>query len=122
MHYACATRTMRRLDDHVGLHPGLGGVKPLLDAGQVAVVQGVGYPNPDRSHFEAMDIWQTAEPAAYAKSGWLGRYLAGCQCGAGSRFRQKAESESCELECMLASHIGHGQRVLPEYQSHRARR
>src|SRR5207248_7005283 len=65
-----------RLDDHVSLHPGLGGLRPLLDTGQVAVVQGVGYPNPDRSHFEAMDIWQTADPKRATPSGWLGRAVA----------------------------------------------
>ncbi|MDY3559911.1 DUF1501 domain-containing protein [Gemmata sp. JC673] len=62
-----------RLDDHVGLHPGLQGLTPLWDAGQLAVVQGVGYPNPDRSHFEAMDIWHLADPARSSKTGWLGR-------------------------------------------------
>jgi uncharacterized protein (DUF1501 family) len=62
-----------RLDDHVGLHPGMTGFKPLWEAGQLAVVQGVGYPNPDRSHFEAMDIWHTADPKRDAKTGWLGR-------------------------------------------------
>src|SRR5436853_7614669 len=50
--------TVIRLDDHVGLHPALAALRPMWDAGQLAVVQGVGYPNPDRSHFEAMDIWQ----------------------------------------------------------------
>ena len=69
------------LDDTVGFHPALAPLKARFDAGQLAVVRGVGYPNPDRSHFRAMDIWQTAEPAAYATTGWLGRYLAGCQCG-----------------------------------------
>lgn len=62
-----------RLDDHVGLHSGMQGLKPLWEAGQLAVVQGTGYPNPDRSHFEAMDIWHTADPHRTAKTGWLGR-------------------------------------------------
>lgn len=62
-----------RLDDHVGLHPGLSGFKPLWESGHLAVVQGVGYPNPDRSHFEAMDIWQSADPKREIKTGWLGR-------------------------------------------------
>jgi len=62
-----------RLDDHVGLHPGLRGLQPLWDAGQLAVVQGVGYPNPDRSHFESMDIWHTADPKRATPTGWLGR-------------------------------------------------
>src|SRR5262249_40897527 len=62
-----------RLDDHVGLHPALQALRPTWEAGQLAVVQGVGYPNPDRSHFEAMDIWQSADPKRLTKSGWLGR-------------------------------------------------
>ena len=66
--------TVFKLDDHVGLHPALaGGFKPLWDAGQLAVVQGVGYPNPQRSHFESMDIWHTADPARLTPTGWLGR-------------------------------------------------
>ena len=62
-----------RLDDHVGLHPGMQAIKPLWEQGQLAVVQGVGYPNPERSHFEAMDIWQTADPRRETPTGWLGR-------------------------------------------------
>jgi uncharacterized protein (DUF1501 family) len=62
-----------RLDDHVGLHPGLQGLKPLWEKGHLAVVQGVGYPNPDRSHFESMDVWQLADPSRRAADGWLGR-------------------------------------------------
>ncbi len=68
--------TVVRLDDHVGLHPGLGGLKPLWEQGQLAVVQGVGYPNPERSHFEAMDIWQSADPKRAVNTGWLGRAAA----------------------------------------------
>lgn len=62
-----------RLDDHVGLHAGMTGLKPLWDAGHLAVVQGVGYPNPDRSHFESMDIWHSADPKRATNTGWLGR-------------------------------------------------
>ena len=62
-----------RLDDHVGLHPALQGMKTLWDDRRLAVVQGVGYPNPDRSHFESMDIWHLADPGRTAKTGWLGR-------------------------------------------------
>src|SRR6266480_4926750 len=64
--------TIIRLDDHVGLHPAMQGLKPLWEKGQLAVVQGVGYPNPDRSHFEAMDIWQSADPRRVTRTGWLG--------------------------------------------------
>jgi uncharacterized protein (DUF1501 family) len=62
-----------RLDDHVGLNPSMSGLHQLHQQGQLAVVQGVGYPNPDRSHFEAMDIWQSADPKRSIKNGWLGR-------------------------------------------------
>ncbi len=48
----------------------------MWKAGHLAVVQGVGYPNPDRSHFEAMDIWQSADPKRKTKTGWLGRSVA----------------------------------------------
>jgi uncharacterized protein (DUF1501 family) len=63
------------LNDQVGLHPSLRPLKNLYDQGQVAVVQGVGYPNPNRSHFESMDIWQSADPSRKIADGWLGRSL-----------------------------------------------
>jgi uncharacterized protein (DUF1501 family) len=62
-----------RVDDHIGLHPALGSLRPLLDKGQLAIVQGVGYPNPDRSHFESMDIWQSADPKRRVGTGWIAR-------------------------------------------------
>lgn len=62
-----------RLDDHVGLHPGMQSFRDMWEKGSLAVLQGVGYPNPDRSHFEAMDIWQSADPKRATPTGWLGR-------------------------------------------------
>jgi uncharacterized protein (DUF1501 family) len=63
-----------RVTDEVGFHPGLKALKALYDDGRLAVVQGVGYPNPNRSHFRSMEIWHTADPAgAGPRSGWLGR-------------------------------------------------
>ncbi len=64
-----------RLDDHVGLNSGMQGFRPMWEHGELAVVQGVGYPNPERSHFEAMDIWQSADPKG-SRTGWLGRAAA----------------------------------------------
>jgi uncharacterized protein (DUF1501 family) len=64
-----------RLDATVGLNPVLKPLKAMYDAGNVAVVQGVGYPNPDLSHFRSTEIWQTSAPASYLSTGWLGRYL-----------------------------------------------
>ncbi len=62
-----------RIDDHVGLHPGMDGFRQMLDRGRLAVIQGVGYPNPDRSHFESMDIWQSADPKRKIGTGWIAR-------------------------------------------------
>ncbi len=72
-----------RLDDHVGLHRSMQGLRPLWEQGQLAVVQGVGYPNPERSHFEAMDIWQSGDPARRITTGWLGRAAAGSENAGG---------------------------------------
>jgi uncharacterized protein (DUF1501 family) len=63
-----------KLDDHVGLHPGMrNGFEAMFKKGHLAVVQGVGYPNPDRSHFESMDVWQMGDPRRKMGNGWLGR-------------------------------------------------
>ena len=59
----------------LGLHPALPGMKSLWDAGQVAIVLGVGYPNPNYSHFESMEIMQSADPSGDNPTGWLGRWL-----------------------------------------------
>ena len=69
-----------RIDGYHGLHPGLKEVKELYDEGAVAIVQGASYPNPTRSHFEAMDIWQAGnrEEARHG-TGWLGRAV-DCRC------------------------------------------
>jgi uncharacterized protein (DUF1501 family) len=66
-----------KLDDYHGLHPRMNELKNLYDRKQLAVVQGVGYPNPDRSHFESMDIWQLADPNRAQTSGWLARTIPG---------------------------------------------
>ncbi len=76
-------KKIHRLDDHLGLHPNLTGMKALHDEGLLTVIQGVGYPNPNRSHFRSTEIWQTASDANISeKHGWLGRYFdnacAGC--------------------------------------------
>ena len=59
----------------VGLHPSLPTVARLYEERKVAIVQGVGYDDPDLSHFGSMDIWQTGSPSHATSSGWLGRYL-----------------------------------------------
>lgn len=65
-----------KIDDYIGFHPQMKGFAKLLEDKQLAVVQGVGYPNPDRSHFRSMDIWQSARRDVDDTSdGWLGRCL-----------------------------------------------
>jgi uncharacterized protein (DUF1501 family) len=71
------------LTDEVGLNPALTGFKELYDDGSLGILNSVGYPNPDRSHFRSMDIWHSASDSnQYVNTGWLGRYLdaqcAGC--------------------------------------------
>jgi uncharacterized protein (DUF1501 family) len=78
-----ADAKLHKLDDRVGLHPSMDGMKKLFDGGQAAVVQSVGYPNPNRSHFESMSIWQLAPNdaqlrhgrAALSAGGWLARAI-----------------------------------------------
>jgi uncharacterized protein (DUF1501 family) len=62
-----------KVDDKIGLNPGMRSFDRLLQKGELAVVQGVGYPNPDRSHFESMDVWQSGDPKRKITTGWLGR-------------------------------------------------
>ena len=65
-----------QLTDEAGIHNALSGIKELYDNGDVAIMNNVGYPNPDRSHFRSMDIWHSAsESNQYISTGWLGRYL-----------------------------------------------
>lgn len=65
-----------KLNDEVGLNPSLHPLKRLYDKGYLSIINSVGYPNPIRSHFRSMDIWQTATDSdKYSQSGWIGRYL-----------------------------------------------
>jgi uncharacterized protein (DUF1501 family) len=81
------------LTDEVGLHPSLTNLKALFDEGDMAILNNVGYPNPDRSHFRSMDIWQTASNSnEYLSSGWLGRYL-DAQCSGCSKPTQVLEMD-----------------------------
>jgi uncharacterized protein (DUF1501 family) len=63
------------IDANLGFNPQMRALKAMYDKGDVAVVQSVGYPDPDHSHFRSTEIWQTAAPDRYEHTGWLGRYL-----------------------------------------------
>ena len=85
-----ATQALSLRDD-VALHPALEGFRELYDQGSLAILNNVGYPNPDRSHFRSMDIWHTASSSRdYWNEGWLGRYL-DAQCKGCDRPTQAIE-------------------------------
>src|SRR5438270_8716251 len=65
------------LDTRLGLHPNLASLKKFWDAGHLAIIEGVGYPNQSLSHFQAMDIWQTLDLNGVGSQGWLGKLVAG---------------------------------------------
>jgi uncharacterized protein (DUF1501 family) len=80
-----------QLTDEAGLNPALPFFKDLFDEGNLGIMNGVGYPNPDRSHFRSMDIWQSASNSnEYVNTGWLGRYL-DAQCSGCDRPIQALE-------------------------------
>ena len=64
---------VHKIDDRLGFHPAMGPLKDVYDRGDVAIVHGVGYENPSRSHFRSMDIWHTCEPVKVGDEGWIGR-------------------------------------------------
>jgi uncharacterized protein (DUF1501 family) len=63
------------IDEHYGFHPSMAALKPFWDQGKMAIVNGIGYPKPDYSHFRSMDIWYTAQPETMATDGWLGKLV-----------------------------------------------
>ena len=80
---ALPAKDILRISDYAGLHPKLSGLRSLYGEGCLGMVQGVGYPNPNRSHFRSTEIWQTAsESEQILSEGWLGRYFDNCCQGA----------------------------------------
>ena len=71
-----STSEVIRLNHHQGIHPALEPLRALYDQGDVAILNAVGYPNPNRSHFRSMDIWNSGSASnEYLQTGWIGRYL-----------------------------------------------
>jgi uncharacterized protein (DUF1501 family) len=87
---------LKKVNDSLGLHPSLTGFAELLEAGNLCIVQGVGYPNPDQSHFRSMDIWQAGSMAETLTEGWLGKALKKMPAGTQS-FHLKTENQSSPL-------------------------
>ena len=93
------------LTDEVGLNPSLTGFKELFDDGSLGIINSVGYPNPDRSHFRSMDIWHTASQSTeYLTNGWVGRYL-DAQCNGCDKPTQAIEIDDILSLAMKGDHI-----------------
>ena len=91
-----------KLNADLGLHPSLRGVADLIENKQFCVLQGIGYPNPNRSHFESMDIWHSCQrKEARGTEGWLGRY-----------FSQSSQLENADATDSLGLHLGSEQLPL----------
>ncbi len=84
-----------KVNDHIGLHPSLTGLAKLLEQQALSIVQGVGYPNPNESHFRSMDIWQAASLGEDLTEGWLGKSLV--QLPGVPAFHAAAPNESSHL-------------------------
>lgn len=93
------------LTDETGLHPALTTFKDLYDDGSLSILNSVGYPNPDRSHFRSMDIWHTASQSSeYWTTGWVGRYL-DAQCNGCDKPTQAIELDDVLSLSLKGEHI-----------------
>jgi uncharacterized protein (DUF1501 family) len=93
------------ITDEVGLNPALTGFKELYDDGSLSILNNVGYPNPDRSHFRSMDIWHTASQSnEYWNTGWVGRYL-DAQCNGCDHPTQAIEIDDVLSLSLKGEHI-----------------
>jgi uncharacterized protein (DUF1501 family) len=72
---AVAPEDVLAINGQIGLHPRMSALKSHYDSGRLAIVQGVGYPNPSLSHFRSEVIWQNADPVGLPSTGWIGRWL-----------------------------------------------
>lgn len=94
-----------RITDEAGLHPALPSFKELHDDGSLGIINSVGYPNPDRSHFRSMDIWQTGTSSSeYSNTGWIGRYL-DAQCKGCDKPTQAIEIDDILSLAMKGEHV-----------------
>lgn len=98
---AVPSKTVVRLTDRVGLHPAAVDLKILHDEGLLSIVQGVGYPNPNRSHFRSTDIWESASPDGRVRQGWIGRYFDHACSGAAPGPPEKGIALTPELPLTL---------------------
>lgn len=109
-----AKRSVLKATGEFGFHPNAVGFKKLFDEGHLGILHSVGYPNPNRSHFRATDIWATAEPEKVGHSGWLGRYFDACCSGADPGHPEKPAEASEAVALTLDPPIAlQGEKFLP---------
>jgi uncharacterized protein (DUF1501 family) len=106
-----AEEQMLVVNDRVAFHPSLAGMKEIFDKGNLAVIEGVGYPNPNYSHFKSMDIWQFADPEGKTNEGWLGKYFEGLTdaeghplsgLSVGSRLPESFQSDTVSIPAVAS--------------------
>ena len=96
-----------KISDELGLNPAMKGLQSLYEEGLVSIINSVGYPNPDRSHFRSMDIWHTASDSnEYLSSGWIGRYLDNQCIGCDNPLQAIELDDNLSLAMKGASQIG----------------
>ena len=89
---------VKKINDQIGLHPGMDGLAGLLEDGALCVMQGVGYPHTTESHFRSMDIWQTAAPDDFLTEGWIGKSLKGMPGAASFHLKTGDQKAPLALE------------------------
>jgi uncharacterized protein (DUF1501 family) len=94
-----------KINDEIALHPSLQGMKALYDSGKLAIIQGVGYPNPDRSHFRSMEIWQSGVAESFETNGWIGRM-----------FDHTCNNEHSNEKCSPTCAVSIGETLNPALQ------
>lgn len=99
------------LSPTIALHPEMKGLKALYDQGQLGIVQGVGYPDPNRSHFRAMEIWHTASMREHSSTGWLGRLLDA------TRFEQQQAWRAVNIGSEMAESLASQATFVPSITS-----
>lgn len=92
------TSQLKKVNDQIGLHPSLAGLAGLLQDQSLCIVQGVGYPNPNQSHFRSMDIWQAACTAGALTEGWLGKALKSLPATPSFHLKENGENAPLALD------------------------
>lgn len=101
-----AREQVRKLNDYLGFHPALAGFEELSRAQRLTVVPGVGYANPNRSHFESMDIWHSAQFAPPYRTGWLGRWIDSQLAVAANTSSSDNSPDRVAAKALQAMHLG----------------